>query len=283
MTEGGTNSLLIRLASLVPYRFGVWVIRRMSCSSLLQRTLFRRHLRHLQSILALAEEPIDHNRAVRRHLMGKGRKWIYGWRLSMAGRADWWTLKEWFPVTGLAKLDRACATGRGVILVNSHFGGGRFVPLVLARMGTQMLSLEATNKFKNLGVEFPDNVQVIRLKDSFLARAVFQAEKALKRGKVLHLAADGLTGKSRIAVTFLGRQGHFTAGFAELAVKTESVVLPVFAPFDDEGRVNIEFLEPLDTGTQEMGHSERVESLVRQYARLLEERWSQDPGNVLHE
>jgi hypothetical protein len=44
--------------------------------------------------------------------------------------------------------------------------------------------------------------------------------------------------------------------------------------------VNIEFLEPLDSGSESMAHSERVESLVRQYARLLEQRWSQDPGNV---
>ena len=45
--------------------------------------------------------------------------------------------------------------------------------------------------------------------------------------------------------------------------------------------VAYKFLDPLDSGSESMGHSERVESLVRQYARLLEQRWSQDPGNVL--
>ena len=72
----------------------------------------------------------------------------------------------------------------------------------------------------------------------------------------------------------------FAAGFAELAVRTGAVALPVFASFDEEGRVDIEFLEPLDSGIESMVHSEQIETLVRQYARLLELRWSQDPGNV---
>jgi lauroyl/myristoyl acyltransferase len=275
------RSLLIKVASLVPYRVGVWTMWQMSRSWLLQRTLFRRHMQRLEPILALASQPIDHKSAVRRHFLGKGSKWLYRLRLSMAGRADWQSLREWVRVTDLDKLERARATGRGVILVNSHFGGGRFVSLVLARMGMELLSLERVNSFEKLGVKLPDNLQVIRLSHSFLARAVFQAEKALKQGKVVHLAADGNQGQSGVVVTFHGRQRRFTAGFAELAVNTGAVVLPVFAPFDEEGRVNIEFLEPLDNGSESMGHSERVESLVKQYVRLLEQRWSEDPGNVL--
>jgi lauroyl/myristoyl acyltransferase len=279
--EIATYFLLIKLASLIPYRVGVWIIREMSRSWLLQRTLFRQPVRRLERFMAVVAEPLDQNRAVERHLVGKAFKWLYIWRLLMVGRADWSSLREWFVVTGLEELERAHATGRGVILVNSHFGGGRFVPLVLARrMGLELLSLEAGDKFDGLGVKLPDSVQVIPLRNSFLARVVFQAEKALKKGKVVHLAADGRRGDSGFVLTFHGRQRHFAAGFAELAVNTGAVVLPVFAPFDEEGRVNIEFLEPLDSGSESMAHSERVESLVRQYARLLEQRWSQDPGNV---
>src|SRR5437870_11841779 len=147
-------------------------------------------------------------------------------------------------------------------------------------MGIEVVSLESVNRFDMFGVKRPDSVQVIPLRNSFLARVVVQAEKALKRGKVVHLAADGPKGESGFILTFLGRQRHFAAGFAELAVKTGAVVVPVFAPFDEHGRVNIQILEALDGGSESMAHSERVELLVRQYARLLEQRWSQDPGNV---
>lgn len=273
--------LLMKLASLVPYRVGVWIIRQMSRSWLLQRTLFRRPVQRLERFVDVVAQPLDQNHAVQRHLTGKAFKWLYIWRLTMAGRADWSSLRQWFPITGLEQLERACAIGRGVILVNSHFGGGRFVPLVLARrMELELISLEAANKFERLGVKLPDSVRVIPLRDSFLARVVLQAEKALKQGKVVHLAADGRRGNSGFVLPFHGRHQHFAAGFAELAVNTGAVVLPVFAPFDEEGRVNIELLEPLDGGSESMARSERVESLVRQYARLLELRWSQDPGNV---
>jgi lauroyl/myristoyl acyltransferase len=279
--QGRRRKLLIRLAGLVPYPVGVWILGQMSRSWLLQQTLFRRSVRRLEPILALAAQPIDHSHAARRHCMAKGYKWLYRWRLSMAGRADWPSLHQWFPVMGLDSVERAHASGRGVILVNSHFGGGRFVPLVLARMGMELLSLERVNTFEKLGVKLPDGLQVIRLRHSFLARVVLEAQKALKQGRILHLAADGFAGHSGFVLTFHGRRRRFAAAFAELAVNTGAFVLPVFAPFDEEGRVNIEFLEPLDSGTESMAHGERVESLVRQYVRLLERRWSQDPGNVI--
>src|SRR5438128_2311735 len=121
-TRFDTYVLLMKLASRVPYHVGVGIIRQMSRSRLLQRTLFRRQVRLMEQFLAaVAEEPFERNRAVQRHLMGKPYKLLYIWRLSMAGRADWQSLRDWFPVTGLEWLERARATGRGVILVNSHF------------------------------------------------------------------------------------------------------------------------------------------------------------------
>src|SRR5207253_92464 len=95
--EIDTYFLLMRLASLVPYRVGVWIIRQMSCSWLLQRTLFRRPVPRLERFVAVVAEPLDQNHAVERHLVGKAYKWLYIWRLSMVGRADWQSLREWFP------------------------------------------------------------------------------------------------------------------------------------------------------------------------------------------
>src|SRR5437667_4721616 len=86
--------LLMKLASLVPYRVGVWIIRQMSRSWLLQRTLFRRPVQRLERFVDVVAQPLDQNHAVQRHLTGKAFKWLYIWRLTMAGRADWSSLRQ---------------------------------------------------------------------------------------------------------------------------------------------------------------------------------------------
>src|SRR5438552_13976807 len=106
----------------------------MSRSRVLQQTLFRQHVKRLEPMLALASQPIEHSRAVRRHVMGFKYKSLGRWRKS-AFEGDAERLADLFPITGLERFELAQSIGRGVILVNSHFGGARYVPQVLAHMG----------------------------------------------------------------------------------------------------------------------------------------------------
>jgi hypothetical protein len=94
------RKLPIKLHSLVPYRLGLWIIWQMSRSWLLQRTVFRRTVRRLEPTLALAAQPIDHNRAVRRHLVGVAYKFTRKWRRLAAERVEGQQLRDLFPITG---------------------------------------------------------------------------------------------------------------------------------------------------------------------------------------
>ncbi len=84
-------------------------------------------------------------------------------------------------------------------------------------------------------------------------------------------------------IDFLGRQRVFRTGFAQLAIKTGVPAIPFFAPVDESGVVHIQIHEPLDSGNSTQPKSERISSLIEQYAKLLEGYWIADPGNIRKE
>jgi hypothetical protein len=57
-------------------------------------------------------------------------------------------------------------------------------------------------------------------------------------------------------------------------------MIPVFISLEETGRVRVDFLDPLRKGLPGRPPGELAESLIRQYAGLLEERWREAPGNI---
>ena len=116
-------------------------------------------------------------------------------------------------------------------------------------------------------------------KRSFFAGELIRGKQVLARGGVFMIVADGYVGWSDgIPVDFLGRRRVIYTGFAELAVMTGAPVVPVFAGIDGKGRVTLRFMAPLQAAGAD--REEKVESLVRQYAEILMERWRNSPWDV---
>jgi hypothetical protein len=169
-----------------------------------------------------------------------------------------------------------------LILLSSHFGGGSLVPPLLASwFGLEFTSLHAQDGFARIGVAPPKGFTALELRGSFLPRVLLDCMRKLQRGETIHLAADGYIGKSAQDYAFCGKIRPFNLGFAEMAVASGAIVVPVFAPFLEDGRLEIEFLEPLPPGPDTLDRTQRVEWLVQAYVRLLEDRWATDPGNIL--
>ena len=55
----------------------------------------------------------------------------------------------------------------------------------------------------------------------------------------------------------------------------------MFAFSDRMGRVHVQIHDRLDLGSDDAPHAERVEYVVRQYARILEDAWHSHPGNLM--
>ncbi len=153
---------------------------------------------------------------------------------------------------------------------------------MLLRQGYDLHSIESANVLKKIGAKDADRLKVIEVGGgaSFLLRQTYLARRVLMDGGMLHMVPDGLQGNSGVPVPFHGRVRRLATGFAELAVSTGAPVVPVIATMDVDGRIHVEFSAPLDTGPEDMERRERIEGLIRQYARFLEIRWSDDPGGV---
>ena len=90
-----------------------------------------------------------------------------------------------------------------------------------------------------------------------------------------------MSGKTGVLLLpFLQRLRPFRTSFAELALLTGAVVLPVSAILDRQGIPEITFYPSFDVGDEAQPKSERIEQMVKQYAGFLETEWVKTPGNI---
>jgi lauroyl/myristoyl acyltransferase len=277
-TRRGRVAASLATGYVVGYEAGRPLMRRLSHSSLLQSTIFAGWSRHLRGN-GPAGRGTDLAQARSRFILKS-----LGARLQLVelGRLPGDAPVPWLTVQGVERFEEAARRGP-VVLVSSHFGAARVAVLALARRGHRLLSLEAWGQQYKLidpRVRSHIDIEVLRLKGAFPARAVLAARRRLGEGGVVHLTGDGATGDPDVVLPICGRMRGFRSTFAALAVDAGATTIAAFVPVDEDGRVRVEFLEPFDPGPACASRQNRIHSLLRQYADALEQRWLADPGNV---
>lgn len=228
----------------------------------------------------VAGRTLSEHGVVRRHLLTR---WLGSARLQLLSRGAWPRQdSRWFSARGVEHVTGALAAGRRVLVANSHYGAAQCVPLMLARLGLRLHSVECCDPFRALGLERPPTLSVISTADHFLARVAVEARRALLEQGLICIAADGYVTQRGLTLPFHGRARTFAAGFAELALDADAVVVPASAPIDDRGRVALTIAPPLVEPDRSAPRAERRRALIEQYATWLAERWSADPGNVIN-
>lgn len=204
------------------------------------------------------------------------------WRVKALARASELSLQRWVTVLHGDRLGQAQALGRGVILAGMHFGAARLVPLMVARMDYAIAILAPLGYLAKMGVDNGGLVEILVLPedDTLWLRPSLQACDRLRKNGLVGVVADGLQGSGGRERTFLGRRRRFHAGFAELAVRTGAVVVPVVARMTAAGRITIEFLPAL-ADDPAVEREQRIETLLDQYLACLAEEWRHSPGAVL--
>jgi acyl-coenzyme A synthetase/AMP-(fatty) acid ligase/acyl carrier protein len=163
-------------------------------------------------------------------------------------------------VIGRNKLEGARERGQGVVLVRSHFySEATFASLELAdhRIGSVGHVLRRLRRRSRLD----ENALYVHQLDS--------ARKKLLKGTSPY-----------IELTFHRRRRRFMTGFAELAVMTDAAVLVVDSSMQRSLDSRVELIGPLDSGRRTLGHEDRVEMLVSQYAKILQQMWIAEPWKV---
>lgn len=270
----------MRMGALIPYGMGMALRRSLWRLHGVTSVLFSERLRQLDTLISALPDSHDRKIALRRHLECN---LAMSWRLQALSRCSDAEFSRWVQIDGLERIEAARSQGRGIVLANSHYGSGKTILVILARLGYKIHSFDRRDIFAMLGIREAQRIHSIGLGDrqnSFFLKQVFQASKVLRNGGILHVAIDGFKGKSGRDYNFLGRKRTFPASFAELALQNNAVVLPVFSPLDDDGKIRLQILPELDSGVEEASRDEKVGCLIEQCAELLAARWAQDPGSV---
>ncbi|HEX8266610.1 MAG TPA: lysophospholipid acyltransferase family protein [Pyrinomonadaceae bacterium] len=184
-------------------------------------------------------------------------------------------------VVGKEHFDRAHAAGRGVLFFTGHFGSWEVFNLLPPAFGFGM----------NILVRRIDNPLLEKYVDSFRTkfgsvtldktRSARQMFRVLENGELLGILADlNAQEKEGVFVDFFGVPASTTVSIAKLALKTNAVVLPAFAVWEEAKQKYVVYLEPSveykqgdvsDENVREL--TQKITNVVEKYVRLYPEQW----------
>jgi len=272
--------VLMFFASQVPYGAGTRLQAWFYSIGFVRHMLFNRRIEFLRRIMVLCPAGCDEQEAILRHLTCN---FLMPWRVVALSRLRHSELEKWVSFESEDILREHYKKKRGVVLVNSHIGAGRIMPLMLLRQGYKITAMDPEPYLARMGAKDADKMPVISLRggDKFWLKEVFKAKKVLERGEILTLVADGRVGLGGRQHRFHDITIPFYVSFAELALLTNSTVIPVFANINSKGRIVIEFQPSFDSGDERTPRDERINRLLDQYVACLEQKWRDNPGNIL--
>ena len=182
---------------------------------------------------------------------------------------------------GLEHLDAAIQSGRGVILFTGHVGAWELSSFALSLFGYPLSFL--VRRIDNPKIEaLVDRARTRRGNRTIDKRsAAREMLQLLQAGGTLGILVDLNTlDREGIFVDFFGRPASTTFILAKVALRTEALVLPVFAPWDKQRR---RFLLKIDKPLSYNGTGDKEEdvrrltqlftSVVEKYVRLYPDQW----------
>ncbi len=186
-----------------------------------------------------------------------------------------------FPMVGLSYIQSARSEGRGVILLSFHGTPhpGGFVPLA------KFLGIEGIPTISYLipirQSQYDEQNDEISETTAFKLNAeiALYGQKILNNGGVVNFASDTNDERGRVFKVKIANRLYFIkGGFAEMALNTGAVVVPYTRYTLDDGRVQIEFFNPMEPGKGT--RDEKVEKMIRDYAAFMEKCWIDHPDSM---
>jgi KDO2-lipid IV(A) lauroyltransferase len=190
-------------------------------------------------------------------------------------------VRELIDAEGLDFIRQAQSAGRGVIIFSAHFGGWEASHLAFPAYGFGW----------NVLVRRVDNAPlesfVERLRTHLGSHTIDKKASArtmlrlLQSGELLGIVADlNVQEHEGVFVDFFGIPASTTSGLARLALKTDSVVIPVFFVWQEEKQKYLLKIEP-PVEIQKTGNGEEdiraltqaATNVIEKMIRLFPEQW----------
>lgn len=185
-----------------------------------------------------------------------------------------------FPLRNIEYLDRAIATGKGVIILGSHVNsvGGLLAMIQLRQRGYDLrVPMPDVNDawpltvFRRFVHRIANVPTVNELVGAFYAQFnVRPLKRVLDQGAILLLMGDGWHSVSFVDADLLGRRLPFTNGPLNFARFADAAVVPVFS-VGEPHRMAFEF-EPHFELAQDAVKEEEVARQVRHFVSRVEQR-----------
>jgi Kdo2-lipid IVA lauroyltransferase/acyltransferase len=200
---------------------------------------------------------------------------------SQFAAADPKTLQSMIDCEGLEHIEAARASGRGTILFTGHVGAWELSSFALSLFGYPLSFL--VRRIDNPKIEALVDERRARLGNRTIDKrsAAREMLQILQGGGRLGILVDLNTlDREGIFVDFFGVPASTTFMLAKLALRTDAVVLPVFAPWDpDRGRFLLKIDEPLaiersGNDEEDVRHlTQLFTGVVEKYVRRYPDQW----------
>lgn len=268
----------------IPYRLGSHLIWWFSGTKYARETYFRRKVHLIETFLQETGIRQSSPELIREMINVFSLK---KWRVMAVSHLSDRKFRKYVRFKNLDVFKKCYDSGKGVIILSSHFGITEVAISAFPRIGytdfhTVVGALGAdSEKFTGINPRIESKTLVFdNFSDAELFKLMMNAKRTLNDGGIIHLLGDGYHGKSGISFPFINKVRGFRPSYAELALSTGASVLPIFITLTDRHRVSIELCNPLDPGNDGMEREDRSRHMVSQYVDLLERRWKEQPQYI---
>lgn len=266
--------LLGLLAPRVPPRLGYWLFARIG--DLFHRLdsggrrVVRDNLRHVMGS-NVVPDALDEK--VRATFHAQAYNYFDFFRLPTMSAAE---IETRVTVKGWKHLEAAMDYGKGVVVVAPHFGNVDVLMRILELRGIKATLVVEHLKPERLfqyvvNIRAQPGVTIIPVGASL--KPVF---RALRAGEVVLLALDRDVTNSGIGIEFFGAPARLPAGYAKLARRTGSPVVPAFGLRFPDHKLRARIEAPIDVSLTKDRLSD-VRSIIRQVLDVAEKYIAKHP------
>ena len=165
-------------------------------------------------------------------------------------------------------------TKNGVLIITAHFSNWELAAQFLPLHGYPMLAIgrEGNNKLIEKNITTPFR-QRYGNRNVYKKRAMFNIIKTLKRGKFAGLLFDQKAGgENSVKVNFFNLPADTTKSIAELKLKFNPIILPIFFPRQKNGKYIPIVYKPVEyIAKDEESTDEQIKNITQKYNDILEE------------
>ena len=186
--------------------------------------------------------------------------------------------RERLDLEGLEYLQDACDSGRGAVVMGTHFGNPEMAVQGLGTHGVYILVLTEPLQPQALS----DFTQWLRSQHGHEYRTatfggVKEAMRRIKRGGLVAILFDRDVGGTGVSMSFCGAEARIPIGGIDLALRTGADLIPAWSRRLPGYRFHVRIGPPLEV-VRTGDFDEDVRTNARRLLALFEEQLRSDPG-----